>query len=128
MSMPCPTWNSPAQSSPRRPSASSRSSITVTSQPAARRSSATELPTRPHPMTMTFTATSVAQRRLSQPPDGAQVTASSSSSTRCGKATISTSHGACRSTKSTVGEKKRDCRRQRGEEPSTIRSAPVARA
>ena len=34
----------------------------------------------------------------------------------------------CRSTKSTVGEKKRDCRRQRGDEPSTIRSAPVSRA
>ena len=41
-----------------------------------------------------------------------------------GKATTSTSQGALRRTWSTVGEKKRDWRRQRGDEPSTIRSAP----
>ena len=36
--------------------------------------------------------------------------------------------GALRRTWSTVGEKKRDWRRQRGDEPSTIRSASVSRA
>src|SRR5207248_10839699 len=51
-----------------------------------------------------------------------------SSSTPCGKATTSTSADALRRTYSTVGEKKRDCRRQRGDEPSTIRSAPVSSA
>ena len=45
-----------------------------------------------------------------------------------GKATTRTSHGAWRRTWSTVGEKNRDCRRQRGDEPSTIRSAPLERA
>ena len=51
-----------------------------------------------------------------------------SSKTPSGNATTSTSQGAWRRTKSTVGEKKRDCRRQRGDEPRTIRSAPRARA
>ena len=46
-----------------------------------------------------------------------------SSNTPSGNATTSTSHGAWRRTWSTVGEKNRDCLRQRGEEPSTIRSA-----
>ena len=41
-----------------------------------------------------------------------------SSNTPSGNATTSTSHGARRRTKSTVGEKNRDCRRQRGDEPS----------
>ena len=54
-SMPWPTRNSPAQSSPSRPSASSRSSIDETSQPARRSSSATAEPTRPQPTTITFT-------------------------------------------------------------------------
>ena len=54
-SMPWPTMNSPVQSSPSRPSASSRSSITVTSQPAARSCFATAEPTRPQPTTITFT-------------------------------------------------------------------------
>ena len=44
--------------------------------------------------------------------------------TPSGKATTSTSQGAFRSTYSTVGEKNRDCRRQRGAEPTTIRSLP----
>src|SRR5213078_2664200 len=50
--------------------------------------------------------------------------APSSSITPSGKATTSTSQGALRRTYSTVGEKKRDCLRQRGAEPSTIRSTP----
>src|SRR5262249_46854799 len=55
MSIPWPTWNSPVQSSPSRPRASSFSSITLTSQPAALSCSETALPTRPHPTTSTFT-------------------------------------------------------------------------
>ena len=63
MSIPWPTRNPPVQSSPSRPSASSRSSITLTSQPTLRSSSATELPTRPQPITRTFKVrSSVAQR------------------------------------------------------------------
>src|SRR5262249_15823485 len=54
MSMPWPTRKSPVQPSPRRVRASSRSSMTATSQPAAFSSSATAEPTRPHPITRTF--------------------------------------------------------------------------
>src|SRR5262245_6466446 len=60
-SIPWPTMNSPSQSSPRRPSASSRSSTTDTSQPASRKSFATAEPTRPQPTTITFTRARVAQ-------------------------------------------------------------------
>src|SRR6476659_1818213 len=60
-SIPWPTRNSPSQSSPRRPSASSRSSTTETSQPASRSSFATAEPTRPQPTTITFTRPSLAQ-------------------------------------------------------------------
>src|SRR6185437_6232284 len=49
---------------------------------------------------------------------------SSSSRTPCGKATTSTSQGAFFKTYSTVGEKKRDCRRHFGAEPTTIKSTP----
>src|SRR5262249_40459246 len=55
-SIPCPTTNPPFQAGPRRPSASSSSSTTVTSQPSAARPFATAEPTRPAPMTTAFTA------------------------------------------------------------------------
>ena len=89
--MPWPTTNPPVQLSPSRPSASSFSSRTVTSQPEPCSSSATAEPTRPHPITIAFTAGAAYSGT-------AQVAANSSSSTDCGKATISTSHGAWRST------------------------------
>ena len=54
--MPCPTMNPPVQLSPSRPSASSFSSTTVTSQPEPCSWSATAEPTRPHPITIAFTA------------------------------------------------------------------------
>src|SRR5262245_19814433 len=53
-SIPWPTRNSPVQLSPSRPRASWRTSMTATSQPAAFSSSATDEPTRPHPMMRTL--------------------------------------------------------------------------
>ena len=81
-----------------------------TSRPSPRRRAASppRSPTRPHPTITTFIDELRLLRRRHP----------------SGNATTSTSHGACLSTWSTVGEKNRDCRRQRGEEPSTIRSAP----
>ena len=119
MSIPWPTWNSPVQSSPSRPSASSRSSITLTSQPAARRSQrdgAADAAASDHQHLHACQRSPVAPARLSRAPAPRRARAA-------GTRRSSTSHGAWRSTKSTVGEKKRDWRRQRGEEPSTIRSA-----
>ena len=55
-SIPCPTTNPPRQPGPSRPSASSFSSTTVTSQPSAASPLATAEPTRPHPITTAFTA------------------------------------------------------------------------
>src|SRR5579884_1485897 len=55
-SMPWPTMNEPGQPSPRRVSASSFSSTTVTSQPSRWSSRATDEPTRPQPMTSAFMA------------------------------------------------------------------------
>ena len=105
VSMPWPTTKPPRQPGSSRTSASSLSSTTVTSQPSAARPFATAEPTRPQPMTTAFTAA---------------CTSSYSSNTPSGNATTRTSHGARRRTKSTVGEKKRDWRLQRGDEPSTI--------
>src|SRR5581483_875892 len=59
---------------------------------------------------------------------GCSVAPEGSSSAPCGKATISTSAGDLRRTWSTVGEKKRDWRRQRGDDPRTMRSTPSCRA
>ena len=68
--------------------------------------------------------------RRADPPapdhDGVHGSPAYSSNTPSGNATTSTSHGAFRSTKSTVGEKKRDCLRQRGDEPRTTRSDRLA--
>ena len=130
--MPWPTWNSPVQSSPSRPSASSRSSIT-TDLPAGRaqleRDGAADAAASDDEYFHARQRSSVVARcrhpRSALPRSAPSMSSCrSSSSTRCGNATISTSQGAWRRTKSTVGEKKRDCRRQRGEEPRTIRSAP----
>src|SRR3954449_5089791 len=55
VSMPCPTRNRPGQFSPSRESASSFSSITVTSQPSFWSWSAMVEPTRPQPMINAFT-------------------------------------------------------------------------
>src|SRR4029450_7495586 len=54
---------------------------------------------------------------------GLHGSAAYSSNVPSGNATTSTSHGALRRTKSTVGEKKRDCRRHLGDDPMTMRSA-----
>ena len=119
--MPWPTRNSPVQSSPSRPSASSRSSID-----ARRPSPRPQAPARRRIRRGRSRRENLhAAQRSSACRRGGSGRGSSSSITCCGKATTSTSHGAWRSTKSTVGEKKRDCRRQRGEEPSTIRSASM---
>src|SRR5262245_54308733 len=59
-SMPCPTRNPPAQRAPRRASASSCSSTAVTSQPSSASSRATADPTRPQPITTSFTASAYA--------------------------------------------------------------------
>jgi hypothetical protein len=88
--MPCPTRNPPGHESPNRPSESSFSSSTVTSQPDSCSCWATADPTRPLPITIAFTAA----ERTPLP----YVAASSSSITLCGNATISTSQGARRST------------------------------
>ena len=53
-SMPWPTTKPPAQFSPRRESASSRSSTAVTSHPERSSSSATAEPTLPQPITIAF--------------------------------------------------------------------------
>src|SRR5205814_2290842 len=55
-SMPWPTRKPPGHESPSRPSESSFSSSTVTSQPDSCSCSATVDPTRPHPITIAFTA------------------------------------------------------------------------
>ena len=106
-SMPCPTTKPPVQFSPSRWSASSFSSTAQTSQPSACNAFALAEPTRPQPMTTAFTAAGWPSILLEHV---------------LREATTSTSHGALRRTCSTVGEKKRDCRRQRGAEPSTMRS------
>src|SRR5581483_2837206 len=54
-SMPWPTTNPPLQFAPSRASASSFSSIAVTSQPSPSSRLATAEPTRPHPITIAFT-------------------------------------------------------------------------
>ena len=63
VSMPWPTMNPPAQSSPSRPSASSLLVDDVPPSPLAASSIATVEPTRPQPMTITFTRFSVARCR-----------------------------------------------------------------
>ena len=121
--MPWPTRKPPVQCSPRRPRASSFSS---SDRHVPARALQLERDSRADPAAADHDRFHVARQRSSlstlrrQACSGA---ASSSSSTDCGNATISTSHGARRRTKSTVGEKNRDCRRQRGAEPRTIRSA-----
>ena len=55
VSMPWPTMNPPVQSSPRRLRADSFSSMAVTSQPSEAKRFAIVEPTRPQPMTMSFT-------------------------------------------------------------------------
>src|SRR5687767_8659578 len=55
MSIPWPTMKPPGQSSPSRPSASSASSMAVTSQPDLASFFATFEPTRPQPTTIAFT-------------------------------------------------------------------------
>src|SRR6185312_15194928 len=54
VSIPCPRWNSPGQFGPRRPRASSLSSMT-TSQPSSRSRPATAEPTLPTPTMRAFT-------------------------------------------------------------------------
>src|SRR3954454_15300408 len=65
-SIPCPTTKPPPQCSPSRDSASSRSSIAVTSHPASSSSSARAEPTLPQPITSAFIRSSVPQ--ASRPP------------------------------------------------------------
>ena len=89
--MPWPTRKPPVQLSPSRPRASSFSSSTVTSHPDPSSWTATDDPTLPQPITIAFTS---AQRT----PRECYVAASSASSTDCGNAMISTSHGALRRT------------------------------
>src|SRR6188508_53931 len=55
VSMPWPRWNSPGQFGPSRPSASSLSSMTTTSQPSDRSRAATADPTLPTPTMRAFT-------------------------------------------------------------------------
>src|SRR5918994_2752370 len=54
-SIPWPTTKPPDQRGPSRERASSCSSTAVTSQPSSARSRATAEPTRPHPITTSFT-------------------------------------------------------------------------
>src|SRR5947209_4407094 len=63
-SIPCPTMKPPDQSVPRRLSASSFSSTTVTSHPSLASWRATLEPTRPEPITITFMPIRLAQRCL----------------------------------------------------------------
>ena len=118
MSIPWPTTKPPAQSSPSRPSASSFSSTAVTSQPSRSSWSATCEPTRPQPMTIAFMRLSVAQRLVRRRPPRARP---------AGRRRPAPRRAPCAGRSRPSGEKKRDCRRQRGAEPSTIRSAPRSR-
>src|SRR5687768_10439423 len=69
-SIPWPTMNPPGQSSPSRPSASSASSIAVTSQPAFASFFATFDPTLPQPTTIAFTPSVYAYFLFLQDPLG----------------------------------------------------------
>ena len=111
MSIPCPTTKPPRQRA--EPRERVLVLVDARSRPSRRAASsfATDEPTRPQPMITAFTAQRSARRRVTR------------SNTPSGNATTSTSQRAFWSTWSTVGEKNRDWRRQRGDEPSTIRSA-----
>src|SRR3954447_25166873 len=62
VSIPCPRWNSPVQSGPRRPRDSSFSSMTTTSQPSSPSRLATADPTLPTPTMRAFTGASLVAR------------------------------------------------------------------
>ena len=99
--MPCPWTKPPAQCEPIRSIPYFFSSIAITSQP----------------MMIAFTRSSLAQRSF-------QLLLEDTLRERDDEHLA----GAFRSVYSTVGEKNRDCRRQRGAEPVTIRSAPDSSA